>query len=173
MKTLNEKIVEVLKKHPEGEDFFDALDFMVRSDMNILNQFMHFVEDHFKSYYGYTHTLVADDNSTKDVIGIILTGEFGRILANKFFLGRMKYNSRVILVNGGIRKGAPVDITTDTYSHNYIMLDVSFYSGTTRDAIMAELKNYDSSARLLCTYVVYDGSKEKDFNVKSLFRYHN
>ena len=36
MNRLNEKIAEILRQHPEGEPFFDALDAMIRGDQNIL-----------------------------------------------------------------------------------------------------------------------------------------
>ena len=34
MKNLNDKIAEILKQHPEGEDFFDTFDAMVRGDLD-------------------------------------------------------------------------------------------------------------------------------------------
>ena len=60
MNNLNNKIVEILKKHPEGgEKFFDALGLKIRSDTNILNDYISWV----KSYYGYNAC-----------IGVIVTG---------------------------------------------------------------------------------------------------
>ena len=39
--TLNEKIINLLKEHPEGgEKFFNALDLLIRSDRTILDDFV-------------------------------------------------------------------------------------------------------------------------------------
>lgn len=38
--TLNEKIGVILKQHKEGEEFFNALDFMIKGDRSILEDFL-------------------------------------------------------------------------------------------------------------------------------------
>ena len=83
MNRLNEKIVEILKQHPEGEEFFDALDAMVRGDMSILNTFLMFVESNVEPK---TRTLV-------------LTGQFGVALMNLYIERLQKTFSEIILVN--------------------------------------------------------------------------
>lgn len=40
--TLNEKIGVILKQHKEGEEFFNALDFMIKGDRSILEDFLSF-----------------------------------------------------------------------------------------------------------------------------------
>lgn len=40
--TLNEKIGVILRQHKEGEEFFNALDFMIKGDRSILEDFLHF-----------------------------------------------------------------------------------------------------------------------------------
>lgn len=41
---INYQIIRILKKHPEGgEKFFNALDFIIRSDLSILDVFTEFV----------------------------------------------------------------------------------------------------------------------------------
>lgn len=40
--TLNEKIGVILKQHKEGEEFFNALDFMIKGDRSILGDFLSF-----------------------------------------------------------------------------------------------------------------------------------
>ena len=43
---VNKKIINILKKHPEGgETFFNALDLILRSDRAILRDYIHWVED--------------------------------------------------------------------------------------------------------------------------------
>ncbi len=53
-----------------------------------------------------------------------------------------------------------------------ILFDDSFYSGTTRDKIENKLKTIHSEAKIIGTYVVYDGSIAKQYTVYSMFRYH-
>lgn len=40
--TLNEEIGVILKQHKEGEEFFNALDFMIKGDRSILEDFLSF-----------------------------------------------------------------------------------------------------------------------------------
>ncbi len=92
-------------------------------------------------------------------------------LHNAFGLG-------LILVTGGLRTTAPMD---DLWyvrqklergqGQDFILLDDSFYSGQTRNLIRAELER--QGGRLVHTYVVYDGSRERDPNVSALYRYYD
>lgn len=158
MNRLNEKIVEILKQHPEGEDFFDALDAMVRGDMDILSQFLVFSGDKI------------GDPSVKT---LILTGKFGIALLDIYGDKLREAFKDVILVEGGIRTGNKPVIYRDTLEcARCILFDDSFYSGTTRDKIEIELKRINPSASIEATCVVYDGSPSKQFKVYSMFRYH-
>ena len=40
--TLNKKLCKILTQHEEGEDFFNALDYMIKGDRDILEDFLHF-----------------------------------------------------------------------------------------------------------------------------------
>jgi hypothetical protein len=91
MNRLNIKIAEILKQHPEGEDFFDALDAMLRGDMDILTQFLTFAEN----------KILSPETKT-----LVLTGQFGIALMNIYGDKLRKMFKDVILVNGGIRTGA-------------------------------------------------------------------
>lgn len=60
--TLNEKIGIILKQHKEGEEFFNALDFMIKGDRSILEDFLSFFmkgsmgrADKVKSMYRYNN----------------------------------------------------------------------------------------------------------------------
>jgi len=71
-----------------------------------------------------------------------------------------------------LRKGESIiDLSPfNVYNKNFIFIDDSFYSGKTRNCIDAELQKYDS--KIIRTIVCYDGSKEKDDTVSSLYRYY-
>lgn len=152
MKYLNDKIGEILKKHKEGKEFFDTLDYIIRSDINITDMLYNRIK-HF--------------NTT-----IILSGRFGRAFINNY--GKLLYsNNHVILVNGGIREGEDVELYVNKiYNNKCIFIDDSIYSGKTRDLIEKKLKYIDKDVKIETTYVIYDGMKKQDINVKSLYRYH-
>lgn len=59
----------------------------------------------------------------------------------------------------------------DLEGKRVVFLDDSFYLGRTRDAIRKELER--NGASLVGTIVAYDGSKEKDSTVKSLYKYYD
>ena len=156
---LNEKIIEILKQHPEGEPFFDALDAMIRGDLDILSTFMVFV----------TSKLEDTRNCT-----LVLTGQFGNAIISLFGSELFKRFADVILVNGGIRTGEkPVIFRQNLKATQCIMLDDSYYSGKTRDDIEIALKTINADACISHTFVIYDGSKNRRANVFSMFRYYD
>lgn len=159
MNRLNEKIAEILRQHPEGEPFFDALDAMVRGDMDILHTFLNFVYSEIGDTGEYS---------------LILSGQFGNALMGIYGTKLFKDFSSVILVEGGLRSGKTPTIFRQTFVNTkFIMLDDSFYSGTTKDAIERALKMMDSQAKIVKTFVIYDGSKVKKNNIFSMFRYYD
>ena len=156
---LNYKIAEILKQHEGGEEFFDALDAMVRGDMNILHTFLNFVYSEIGDTGEYS---------------LILSGQFGNALMSIYGAKLFEDFSSVILVEGGLRSGKTPTIFRQTFVNTkFIMLDDSFYSGTTKDAIERALKMIDSQARIVKTFVIYDGSKVKKNNIFSMFRYYD
>lgn len=156
---LNYKIAEILKQHEGGEKFFDALDAMVRGDMDILVTFLDFV------YF--------EIGDTKEY-SLILSGQFGNALMSIYGTNLFKDFSDVILVEGGLRSGKTPTIFRQNFTETkFILLDDSFYSGTTKDAIERALKMIDSQARIVKTFVIYDGSKVKKNNIFSMFRYYD
>lgn len=159
MNRLNEKIAEILRQHPEGEPFFDALDAMVRGDMDILHTFLDFV--------------YSELGDTKEY-SLILSGQFGNAIMGICGAKLFEDFFDVILVEGGLRSGKTPTIFRQTFVNTkFIMLDDSFYSGTTKDAIERALKMIDSQARIVKTFVIYDGSKVKKNNIFSMFRYYD
>ena len=156
---LNYKIAEILKQHEGGEEFFDALDAMVRGDMDILHTFLNFVYSEIGDTGEYS---------------LILSGQFGNALMSIYGAKLFEDFSSVILVEGGLRSGKTPTIFRQTFVNTkFIMLDDSFYSGTTKDAIERALKMIDSQARIVKTFVIYDGSKVKKNNIFSMFRYYD
>ena len=154
MNRLNEKIAEILRQHPEGEPFFDALDAMIRGDQNILEAFMNFVYSKIEGKR----------------FGVILSGNFGNAIFSAYGLELYQNFSDVILVNGGIRKGeTPVIFKEKLTTTDYIFLDDSFYSGTTRNSIASVLGSLNG--RIVRTFVIYDGAKVRQRDVFSMFRY--
>lgn len=157
---LNTIIKGLLKDHPEGgEKFFDALDLLIRGDSDILSIFLDFVME----------------NTSKNMeYGVILSGKFGYVLHNNYKDLLNKYFDGVILTNGGIRKGEPAYLgITKLPCSKFIFLDDSYYSGKTKSGIEEALKNIDNNAKIIDTFVVYDGGVKFDRTVHSLFRYYN
>lgn len=156
---LNYKIAEILKQHEGGEEFFDALDAMVRGDTDILDTFLNFV-----------YSKIWDTNE----YSIILSGQFGNAIMGIYGAKLFKDFSDVILVEGGLRSSkTPIIFRQNFINNKFIMLDDSFYSGTTRDSIERSLKMIDSQAEIVKTFVIYDGSKVKKNNIYSMFRYYD
>lgn len=156
---LNYKIAEILKQHEGGEEFFDALDAMVRGDMDILHTFLNFVYSEIGDTREYS---------------LILSGQFGNALIGIYGTNLFEDFSDVILVEGGLRSGkTPIIFKQNFTKTKFILLDDSFYSGTTKDAIERTLKMIDSQARIVKTFVIYDGSKVKKNNIFSMFRYYD
>ena len=156
---LNYKIAEILKQHEGGEEFFDALDAMVRGDMDILNTFLNFAYSEIGDTGEYS---------------LILSGQFGNAIMGIYGAKLFEDFSSVILVEGGLRSGKTPTIFRQTFVNTkFVMFDDSFYSGTTKDAIERALKMIDSQARIVKTFVIYDGSKIKKNNIFSMFRYYD
>ena len=156
---LNYKIAEILKQHEGGEEFFDALDSMVRGDMDILHTFLNCVYselDYTKEY------------------SLILSGQFGHAIMSIYGVKLFDDFSDVILVEGGLRSGKTPTIFRQNFTKTkFILLDDSFYSGTTKDEIERSLKMVDGEAGIVKTFVIYDGSKVKKNNIFSMFRYYD
>jgi len=78
-----------------------------------------------------------------------------------------------LLLEGGLRYSKKINlkhIAHNIKKKDFIFIDDSYYLGRTRNVIRAEIKRLRGS--LEHTYVIYDGSKIKDKEVTSLYRYH-
>jgi hypothetical protein len=162
MVTLNEKIGNILKRHPEGKEFFDALDYTIRSDRNILQEFVDFV-----------WKIVFAGQDIRAEYNLILSGRFGNALATNFGSNIFWNFSRVVLTNGNLRNGElPVIYLSEINDKPFVFLDDSFYSGKTRDVLEKALQEINPNSKIIKTIVVYDGSLEPRENVYSMYRYH-
>lgn len=155
----NDKIIEILKQHPEGgETFFNALDLMLRSDFDILAE--------LKELIGKNITNLKNVN-------IILSGHFGIALINNnnFWLSQFK---NFYLIQGGLRGNDEGEFLKDykTDSSENIFVDDSFYSGTTRNKIDSLIKGKGLIKGINSTFVIYDGSPLIQKDVHSLFKYY-
>ena len=78
-----------------------------------------------------------------------------------------------MLLNGGLRHIEKISlehIADRIRKKDFIFIDDSYYLGRTRDVIRAEIERLKGNFQH--TYTIYDGSKWKDKNLTSLFRYH-
>lgn len=151
MHGLDKLVKEMLETHKGGEVFFDHLDEGIKNNVLVVDTLIDTIPN------------ITEQN-------IILSGGFGEFFRDYLRLLKIKPKN-VIWVNGGLRKGARAFLY-DTYLDNkdFIFIDDSFYSGKTRNVIKEELEKYN--ARLVNTYVVYDGSHVKENTVHSLYRYY-
>ncbi len=163
MKSLNNKIIELLKEHKEGgEKFFNALDLLIRSDYNIIKILIECI----KNFYGNSTYL----NNT----GVILSGKFGFTFYNNYKDFLNNTFKEVLITNGGIRTGNEVYLGVNSLKcKEYIFIDDSYYSGKTKKAIEYALKDIDPKSKICKTFVVYDGCKTKNSDIISLFRYYS
>ena len=161
--TLNEKIGEILKRHKEGEEFFNALDYTIRGDRDILEDFYNFAWS--KIFINNTINIIS--------YNIILSGRFGMSLLSNYGSSFYRSFNNVIITNGNIRKGELPEIYKNDFNGKpFIFLDDSFYSGKTRDSIQSELFKIEQTAKIEKTIVIYDGSLQKQPDIYSLYRYH-
>lgn len=149
---LDNLVKEMIKEHEGGEKFFDNLDEAVREET-------------------YTYDLMKLAGRLLYTCNIIVSGKFGRYFMNFVETSKLKVN----IVNGGLRSGARIEddlcYIEELDNKEFIFFDDSFYSGKTRNVIKEYLE--ERGAVLLDTYVIYDGSKEKDPYVHSLYRYYD
>jgi len=166
---LNTEIEQILKQHSGGEAFFDALDMMIRSDVDILR-------------LSVSHLLNNILNRTDSNV-LILTGQFGEAVINQYGDMLYKHFKGIVLLPGGLRK-SKYDVQVYDRAANgfinlhktypdarYYLFDDSFYAGRTRDLIKNTVESLINKS-VIRTIVIYDGSIDYQWDVKSLFRYH-
>ncbi len=162
------KIVDVVnnlkKNKPEGgANFFDRMDEFVRDPKNI--DMVYHLFDKIRQEQGTNYNL-------------ILTGKFGDWIYNLIKTGKIKVTGIVIHVSGSLRssiKNKTFQIIggdeNRVYNKNFVLLDDSYYSGSTKKEIDKHLEKY--KAKIIKTYVFYDGSFQKRSDVYAVYRYYD
>lgn len=152
MSKLETMINTLLEKHVGGEEFFNHLDETIKKAVPVMEDFLNTVKQIENKH-------------------VIMSGGFGEVF--KTYLKSKGISPLTLIVTkGSLRKGTKIDLSSDeVYYKEFIFLDDSFYSGSTRKALEQELEKYGST--ITDTYVVYDGSIEKDKTVHSMYRYYD
>lgn len=133
-----------------GEPFFNALDDHIKHSEEVLDDVFELMTN---AVDGYSTCIV------------IMSGEIGLVAFN--------YGYAVdLIVNGGLREGKPI---TDLSKHlsegrRVVIIDDSYYSGKTVNAITAEVERCGS--KVVAVVVAYDGSPNKVENLHSLYAYY-
>lgn len=146
------KVNKLLEKYIGGQVFFTELDKAVKFDYDIL-------EDLFDAVY--------EKFGTENLV-IIGSGEIGIAMHN--------FELPVdILVPGGLRfdssKCNLEPYRTKLVGKDVVFVDDSYFSGRTLDVIHEAVA--DVGGHLIGAYVAYDGSKDRDPTVRSLYRYYD
>ncbi len=145
MKILDNIIQQLLVKYEGGQVYFSALDNSIQHKI---------IVDKILS--------IASEKNT-----IIVSGGFGR------FFKATYPEKKVMLLNGGLRHLKSIDLgykRNQIKNKDFIFIDDSYYLGRTRNVIRAEIERLQGN--FIHSYVVYDGSKFKDKEITSLYRYH-
>ena len=153
MNKFYEKVNRLLEEYIGGQIFFTELDKAVKFDKDILQQLVTYA-DSFRLNTGRTLT--------------IASGEIGLAMHN--------FGLNVdILVPGGLRHD-PSKINLEPFRNlldgcAVIFIDDSFFSGRTFTVVEEEVRKY--GGRVTKAIVAYDGSKERNRKVQSLYRYYD
>lgn len=155
MADLKSMVNECLIQHEGGENFFDALDEMMRNDTLLITM------------------LIGRVLAAPSWDYIITSGTFGKLF-KEYADNNMpeSFSSKVITVPGGLRNGAsitPFWEDVECSNKKFVFLDDSFYKGRTRDVVKSAVEEHNGT--FTSTYVFYDGSREKESNVYSFYRY--
>ena len=146
-----DKVNKLLEEYIGGQIFFTALDKAVKFDFSILDQLMRAVRTRFGT----------------DVC-TIASGEIGLAMHN--FGVKADF-----LVPGGLRHD-PSKIHLEPFKdsikdNKFVFVDDSYFSGRTALVVKEEIERLGGI--FLGTYVAYDGSKHREQDVHSLYRYYD
>lgn len=146
-----DKVNKLLEQYIGGQIFFTELDKAVKFDMDILRQ----LTDKVKEYYDVS-------------IKTIASGEIGLAMHN---LGV----PIDFLVPGGLRHD-PSKINLAPFAgqikgQHFVFIDDSYFSGKTAMVVKEEVERLGGI--FVGSMVAYDGAKEKDPTVDSLYRYYD
>lgn len=149
---LFERVNELLEKYIGGQILFTELDKAVKFDKQMLIELVNAV----------------DRKYCLDTIFTIASGEMALALHN--------FDIEVdFIVPGGLRND-PSKINLEPWAKainngKFVFIDDSYFSGRTVLVIQNEIERL--GGKFLGSYVIYDGSKIKEDNVDSLYRYYD
>lgn len=153
---INEIVKEMLAKHEGGKQFFENLDLAVK-DPDVIEALYDLIDHKMKG----------------TMVTFVTTGKFGRFFANWIQTFGFDFDI-VFVVNGGIREDEPLEslefFKEGLDGETFVVVDDSYYSGRTSEIIRKHVESLGGEYG--GTFVVYDGSKEKNKNVHSLYRYY-
>ncbi len=145
----------LLRRYIGGIPFFNKLDNMIRKN---------------KAYLSY---MINEVTVRESFDYIIVSGNYG-IEFEKYCKKNNLLKNKVICVNGSLRENENIIPFWKNYDINnkkIIFVDDSFYSGRTRNKVKEAIIN--NKGIYLRTYVYYDGSKTKEDDVISFYRYYD
>ena len=145
MKKVDDIVKQLLNKFEGGQKFFTALDKSIQHKI-IVDKLL---------------SIIPKNNL------IIVSGGFGK------FIKSIYPQKKILLLKGGLRHLKTLSlehIGEEIKYKDFIFIDDSYCLGRTRNIIRAEIERLGGNFKH--TYVVYDGSKFKDKELTSLFRYH-
>lgn len=146
MKILDDIIKKLLKKYIEGQDYFTALDKSIQ----------------YKIIADKLFSIITANNI------IIVSGGYGNFIKKNY------PEKNLLTLEGGLRHFNAINlehIVEKIRKKDFIFIDDSYYLGRTRNVIRAEIERLGGNFKH--AYVIYDGSKYKDKEITSLFRYHD
>lgn len=146
-----ETVNRLLEQYIGGQIFFTELDKAVKFDSHILKQLVAKIEEAYDEY-----------------VLTIASGEIGLAMHN---LGVPVD----FLVPGGLRHD-PSKINLAPFAdkikgHKFVFIDDSYFSGRTALVVKEEIERLGGI--FIGSFVAYDGAKEKDPTVDSLYRYYD
>ena len=147
---LFDTVNKLLEKYIGGQIFFTELDKAVKFDADLLEDLIHAA----KAKYGNVYTIAS-----------------GEIALSMHNLGI----PIDFIVPGGLRTNPDkiyLDRFKDLIEHKqFVFIDDSYFSGRTAAIVKNTIKRLGGTFK--GTYVIYDGSKVKDADVDSLYRYYD
>lgn len=167
---LNMLVKKLIAEHTGGTEFFNALDKAVTDE----------------PFFDILYDLASKDDAYRwieddpEEYGTIASGKFGMALSNwirgtHFKPYHFSVSDDILLVPGDLRHNPGTmnlfPFAEQIDGQTFIFMDDSFFKGRTRNIIAAELERL--GGQLAHTYVVYDGSREPDPRVTSLYRYYD
>lgn len=156
---LNEKISSIEKIVLEGINLYGGGEL-----------FFSYIDHRFRNYAIVEQLLtLAEDHEN-----VVISGNFGRFLIEYYKIATRNRFKNVTWVHGKLRMNklvVPQEQQQLLRGKEWVLIDDSFFSGTTRDKIAKVISEY--GGEFVKTFVVYDGSPEKDESVISLYRYYD